>query len=504
LPLITVLNTAYAIECPSNIKATTHKDKNIPVDVLALKLKPLTKCELEIEANAWLLLLKHKISEISNTEVAAIYKVKEIAAAENVEDALADVKEAKKTTDKTEKAETAKEAKQAIKEKKSAEKKLTQDKTLKKAVEAAKKTARKQGKTITASDKSSEAKSELKTTLLKQVNLLTSQRTILIDQLTAVLSELSLKGGDTKEFDNYIKAVSGIKVDVTDASAAWTTITGWLISSEGGMRWALNFLKFLLTLITFYLLSIVAGAVAKKTFSKSKHVSTLLCEFLVMGARRVVFLVGLFVGLSALEINIGPILAIVGAAGFVIAFALQDSLSNFASGILMLVYRPFDLGDMIKVAGTQGTVESMNLLSTQLKTPDNQLVIVPNNSVWGDVIVNITGISQRRIDLVFGIGYSDDIDKAQAIMQSIVDNHQLILKSPEPVIHLHELADSSVNFICRPWVKTSDYWDVYWYVTREVKCRFDAEGISIPYPQQDVHIYQQTDKEDNGNESTNK
>jgi small conductance mechanosensitive channel len=176
----------------------------------------------------------------------------------------------------------------------------------------------------------------------------------------------------------------------------------------------------------------------------------------------------------------------------VIAFALQNSLSNFASGILMLIYRPFDTGDVINVAGTLGKVESMNLLSTQLRTPDNQLVIVPNNSVWGDVITNITGITQRRVDMVFGIGYNDDIDKTQRILEEIVKGHELVLKEPASIVKLHELADSSVNFICRPWVKPENYWDVYWDITREVKRRFDAENVSIPFPQRDVHIYQET------------
>jgi small conductance mechanosensitive channel len=211
-----------------------------------------------------------------------------------------------------------------------------------------------------------------------------------------------------------------------------------------------------------------------------------------MAARRLILFIGLFVGLSALEVNVGPVLAVIGAAGFVIAFALQNSLSNFASGILMLIYRPFDVGDVINVAGSLGKVESMNLLSTQLRTPDNQLVIVPNNSVWGDVIVNVTGITQRRIDLVFGIGYSDNIDKAQSILEDIVSSNAMVLKEPAAIVKLHELADSSVNFICRPWVKPENYWDVYWDITREVKRRFDAEGVSIPFPQRDVHIYQET------------
>jgi small conductance mechanosensitive channel len=211
-----------------------------------------------------------------------------------------------------------------------------------------------------------------------------------------------------------------------------------------------------------------------------------------MSARRLVLFIGFFVGLSALEVNVGPVLAVIGAAGFVIAFALQNSLSNFASGILMLLYRPFDTGEVINVAGTLGKVESMNLLSTQLRTPDNQLVIVPNNSVWGDVITNVTGITQRRVDMMFGIGYNDDIDKAQKILEEIVTSHEKVLKDPEPIVKLHELGDSSVNFICRPWTRPDDYWNVYWDITREVKRRFDAEGVSIPFPQRDVHIYQET------------
>jgi small conductance mechanosensitive channel len=303
---------------------------------------------------------------------------------------------------------------------------------------------------------------------------------------------LSAKGGDTEEYDSYIKAVSGIKLDVTDASATWTTISGWLMSPEGGFRWAVNIIQFIVIVIVFYLLSVVAGKAAKKVASRSNTLSSLLSEFMVMSARRLVLFVGFFVGLSALEINIGPVLAVIGAAGFVIAFALQNSLSNFASGILMLIYRPFDTGDVINVAGTVGKVETMNLLSTQLRSPDNQLVIVPNNSVWGGIITNITGITQRRVDMVFGIGYNDDIDKAQKILEEIVNGYELVLKEPEAIVKLHELADSAVNFICRPWVSPRDYWTVYWDITREVKRRFDAENVSIPFPQRDVHIYQET------------
>ena len=491
IALIMISKGTFAADCPSDIKAVTNVDAQVPAEILAYRVKPLTKCELEVEAQAWLLLLKEKVTEISDAEVAALYKKEEIKKAKEVEQTLEGAKEAKEGEDREEAKEATQEAKDALQEVKEAEKKSAQDASVQKAIKAAETKAKEECESVSASDKASEAKADIKTALLKHVTDLMAERTALVDRFNVVLAELNAKGGETGEYDTYIKAISGIKVDVTDASATWTTITGWLLSAEGGFRWALNIIQFIVIVVVFYLLSIVAGKAAKKAFSKSQHFSTLLRDFLVMSARRLVLFIGLFVGLSALEINIGPVLAIIGAAGFVIAFALQNSLSNFASGILMLIYRPFDLGDVINVAGSLGKVESMNLLSTQLRTPDNQLVIVPNNSVWGDVIINVTGITQRRVDLVFGIGYSDDIDKTQKILEDIVSEHELVLKEPEPVVKLHELADSSVNFICRPWVKPENYWDVYWDITREVKRRFDAEGVSIPFPQRDVHLYQE-------------
>jgi small conductance mechanosensitive channel len=492
ISLFILSNAASAADCPEGIKAVTGDDATVAVEVLALRVKPLTKCELEAEAQAWLLLLQEKVAEISNAEVAAIYKKEEIKKAKELEDTLQDVEAAKETTDSEKAVEAQKEAREALKEAKEAESKSAGDTAVQDAIKAAESKAKEEGEPVKASDTSQDAKADLKTALIKHVTGLMAERTALIDRFNVVLQELDAKGGEIKEYDTYIKAVSGIKVDVTDASATWTTITGWLMSPEGGFRWAVNIIQFVVIIVVFYLLSIVAGKAARKAFSKSKHFSTLLRDFLVMTSRRLVLFIGLFVGLSALEINIGPVLAIIGAAGFVIAFALQNSLSNFASGILMLIYRPFDIGEVINVAGVLGKVESMNLLSTQLRTPDNQLVIVPNNSVWGDVIINVTGITSRRIDMTFGIGYSDDIDKAQKILEEIVSGNELVLKEPEAVVKLHELADSSVNFVCRPWVKPADYWTVYWDITREVKRRFDAEGVSIPFPQRDVHIYQET------------
>ena len=424
--------------------------------------------------------------------MAAVYKKEEIKKSKEVEKALEQAQAAKQAADRDQAKEAAEEAQTALQKAKEMETKSVQDTSVQKAIKAAESKAKEEGKSVTATDKTKEAKADLKTALIEHATDLMAERTALIDRFNVVLEELKAKGGETKEYDDYIKAVSGIKVDVTDAGATWTTISGWLMSAEGGLRWAMNIAQFIVILIVFYLLSIGASKAAKKAFSKSKNISSLLQEFFVVSARRLVLFIGFFVGLSALEVNIGPVLAIIGAAGFVIAFALQNSLSNFASGILMLIYRPFDVSDVINVAGVLGKVESMNLLSTQLRTPDNQFVVVPNNSVWGDVITNVTGITQRRVDLVFGIGYGDDIDKAQKVLEEIVNGHALVLKEPKAIVKLHELADSSVNFICRPWAKPENYWDVYWDITREVKRRFDAEGISIPFPQRDVHLYQES------------
>lgn len=182
-------------------------------------------------------------------------------------------------------------------------------------------------------------------------------------------------------------------------------------------------------------------------------------------------------------------LAGLGVAGFIVGFALQDTLGNFAAGAMILIYRPFDVDDIVEVPGAFGTVKKMNLVSTTITTLDNQTLVIPNSKIWGDVIKNVTAQNIRRVDLEFGIGYDDDIEHAERILTDIVLAHEKVLNDPKPNVKLHTLGDSSVNFIVRPWTETDDYWDVYWDIMREVKLRFDREGISIPFPQRDVHLY---------------
>jgi small conductance mechanosensitive channel len=344
------------------------------------------------------------------------------------------------------------------------------------------------------------ANAEVKTKILAAVADLRAERTALIDRLGVVLNELNAKLGKSPEGkDNevvvpyrlYIDSVGGLKVDVSDKEAAWATILGWVQSEEGGLRWAKNIAVFVATVFAFWVLGLILGKLANKAFGIARNSSVLLRNFVVHSVRRVTLFIGLIFGLAALEVNIGPLLALIGAAGFVVAFALQNTLSNFASGIMIMLYKPFDVGNFVNVAGVMGVVRSMNLVTTTITTADNQIMVVPNNSIWGNIIINITGSKERRVDLVFGIGYGDDIGHAHQVLVDIVGAHPLVLKDPEPVIQVHELAESSVNLICRPWAKTDDYWEVYWSLTRMVKERFDAEGISIPFPQRDVHILQE-------------
>jgi small conductance mechanosensitive channel len=194
--------------------------------------------------------------------------------------------------------------------------------------------------------------------------------------------------------------------------------------------------------------------------------------------------------LSQLGIQTTSFIAVLGAAGLAVGLALQGSLANFAAGFLMILFRPIRVGDYIEGAGVAGTVEEIQIFTTTLVTPDNKTVIIPNGSLTGDNIVNWTMKGTRRVDLVMGIGYDDDIDKAKKIMADVIAGDERILKDPAPQIAMIELADSSVNFVVRPWVNASDYWGVYMSVTEQIKKAFDANGISIPFPQRDVHLYQ--------------
>ncbi len=198
--------------------------------------------------------------------------------------------------------------------------------------------------------------------------------------------------------------------------------------------------------------------------------------------------------LGQLGINTTSFLTIVGAAGLAIGLALKDSLSNFAAGVMLILFRPFRVGDYVEAGGVNGTVKGITLFNTVLHTPDNQVIIVPNGMITSNVITNVTANDTRRVDLVIGISYEDEITKAKEILSGLINADKKILADPAPQIAVSELADSSVNLVVRPWVKSEDYWSVYFDLNENIKITFDKEGISIPYPQQDVHIIAETEK----------
>ncbi len=233
-------------------------------------------------------------------------------------------------------------------------------------------------------------------------------------------------------------------------------------------------------------------AIVRRGFNKANVEKTLqrfLCKILYYA-----LMAGVIIAAAGeLGIQTTSFLAIVGAAGLAIGLALKDSLSNFASGIMLILFRPFQVGDAVTAGGVTGKVFQVDIFSTVIHTPDNQRQIIPNATITSNVITNINAEDIRRIDLTIGIGYGDDIKLAKTTLENIIAADKRILTDPAPVIGVSDLAESSVNLIVRPWVKTTEYWAVRLHLTESIKLTFDKEGISFPYPQQDVHMYQPTD-----------
>ncbi|MCG9787069.1 mechanosensitive ion channel [Vibrio mediterranei] len=303
-------------------------------------------------------------------------------------------------------------------------------------------------------------------------------------------------GLETSEYKRQVFSVTGnITQDILDSKVLisllshwWSAAVDWLGDNAPQQLFQV-FIFILILFVTRAIVKLVRKIVTKAVHNKNLKLSHLMQNFFVSMSGNIVWIIGIMVGLSQIGLNLAPILTGFGIAGVIIGFALQDTLSNFAAGMMLLIYRPFDVGDFVFAGGVDGKVSHMSLVNTTIRTFDNQIIIVPNSKIWGDVIKNVTHERTRRVDMVFGIGYGDDLLKAESVLHEIIEAHPAVLKSPEPNIRVHTLNTSSVDFIVRPWVKTDDYWDVYWDVTKEVKLRFDKEGISIPFPQQDVHLH---------------
>ena len=302
-------------------------------------------------------------------------------------------------------------------------------------------------------------------------------------------------GLETSQYHQRLLMATGeLTAEVLDVGVMAGLISEWTVllaelAATKGPQLLFQLIIIVVILFGFSRLAGFAQTLARKALNSSKvRLSALLNDMIVATVRNLVVILGILIALSQVGVSLGPLLAGLGIAGFIIGFALQDTLSNFASGMLILIYRPFDVGDFVEAGGVMGTVSHMSIVNTTFKTIDNQVLTVPNNMIWSSVITNVTAQRTRRVDLKITVSYNDDLDKVEQVLNSIVESHDAILDEPAPAIKLHELGDSGILFVVRPWVKTEDYWPTYWELLRTIKDRFDAEGITIPFPQHDVHV----------------
>lgn len=245
-----------------------------------------------------------------------------------------------------------------------------------------------------------------------------------------------------------------------------------------------------LALVIFVVGKWLASTLTKVVISllKKSGMDDILISFVTSIVKTLLMLFVTIAALNQLGVDTTSLIALLGAAGLAVGLALQNSLQNFAAGVMLIVFRPFKAGDFVELAGVSGVVENIGIFSSVLRTGDNRELIVPNGVIYGGIITNYSKRSTRRVDMVFGIDYSDDLKQAKELLRTIILADERVLPEPEPVIAVSELADFSVNFIVRPWVKNADYWPVLWDTTEKVKLEFDAQGLSIPYPQMDIHI----------------
>ena len=325
----------------------------------------------------------------------------------------------------------------------------------------------------------------------QEIARMVEARASVFERYSMVVDAFESKGGDPElvsALRNYRDSVFLNETLLASPRAIFFAFLNWATRLDGGLSIAKDIGVVLLSFLALLIAARAARGLARRWVGRVPAMSSLLETFLVGVVFWLVITIGLLIVLAGLGVNITPLFAMIGGASFILAFAFQDTLGNLASGLMIMINQPFDEGDYVDVGGVSGTVKSVSVVATKVVTPDNQVIVIPNKNVWGNVITNVTASDTRRVDMVFGISYDDSIPEALAVIERVVAQHPATLDSPEPTIRVHQLADSSVNFICRPWAKTEDYWSVYWDLTHRMKEAFDEAGISIPYPQQDVHM----------------
>ncbi|NET62804.1 MAG: mechanosensitive ion channel family protein [Symploca sp. SIO2E6] len=293
------------------------------------------------------------------------------------------------------------------------------------------------------------------------------------------MDQLEKKGSNVDVYRKYIDVVSGLQLDVTDTEGLGVRLISWIKSEEGGLRWTGNIGTFVGIVLASFIISQILGILFNQLFRRLGNVSGTLREFVVVLIKRGGVVCGVLLALTALEVSLGPILALVGGASFVLAFALQSNLGHFASGLTLMFYRPFDVGDEIKIAGLWGWVDSITLASTRIKGFDGQIYTLPNGMVWGDIIENLTTSERRELGLQFRIGFDEDLAQVQQLLVETMKSHPGVFEEPPPSTFVWGVEEYYISIEVDGWTKTEEFWDVHQEVLCMIKKRFDQEGIKL-------------------------
>ena len=345
--------------------------------------------------------------------------------------------------------------------------------------------------------RSRQVEDPLDSELARAVRVLQRKQSRSVNSLDATLGLLDQLGLDTAEYRVLIVQQRGmIGVELLQRQVFSRVMRDQLDSLQQtlvttGPNLVLRAVVFLTILLLAWLLARLVRVVLRALLDRgSVRITRLSGEVLLSVSGMVVFLFGLMVGLSTLGVSVGPMLAGLGVAGIILGFALQDSLSNLASGAMILLYQPYDVDDHVRVGDVEGVVKRMNLVATTIATFDNQVLVVPNKNIWGDNIVNHTASRVRRVDIQVSFSYDEDIDFVEQVLMEEMKAHDRVLSTPAPTVHISRWDDSAITMMAKPWVRTADYWSTLRALTKRFKQRFDAEEISIPFPQRDIHLYE--------------
>ncbi|MGK7894550.1 MAG: mechanosensitive ion channel domain-containing protein [Xenococcus sp. (in: cyanobacteria)] len=528
-------------------QATTIADLEIPEKELELTVKPLTQEKLEVEASAWLELLEAQVREVSNAEIAVNRENEELAqtqkavtdlqivdeeliaieekiqknpnstiteeikkdiiqAQEDIEKAQEDIKLAIEEERKTQENEALKQALTEAKEDAAAELAKPEDQILEETIaETTEDIAEIELKnldnfqkidqaklkieaTITKLETTIEDKAEIKTQLLHNLTKAREEQTAMGDRFEVIINELEKKGGDAKNYRQYLSAVGLIKVDISDRQALWITVLGWLKSETGGIRWALNISKFVSIAILSVVGSFSAAKITRRSLSIIPNMSELLRGFLVGIVRQGTLVIGVLFALTALGISLGPLLAVFGGVSFVLAFALQNNLGNLASGLMIMFYKPFDEGDEIKVDDLWGYVDSITIASTKIKGWSGEIISVPNDSIWNSNIINLTYSESRGFMGTVVVDIAQNLSQAKQVILEAIKSHPAVLAEPEPRTLIWELDGDSITILFFGHTKTKGYWQVYEEVIELIQQAINNAGIALDIPEQIIQI----------------